>query len=134
MNAKFQDLGLLLLRLGVGALFLFHGYPKIMSGPDGWANLGLVMKSVAGIDYFPTFWGLMCGLAEAGGGICLMLGFMFRPACLIMAINMTMALLMHLGHGDSFDIFSHALLAWFVFVGLLLIGPGAYTLSFPRKG
>ena len=36
---KYVDAGLLVARLGFGlAFFWFHGYPKLMSGPDGWAQ------------------------------------------------------------------------------------------------
>ena len=44
---KYVDAGLLVARLGFGlAFFWFHGYPKLMSGPDGWARFGRAVSNV----------------------------------------------------------------------------------------
>ena len=38
--SRHRDLGLLILRVGIGAMFMFHGWPKISGGPAFWAQVG----------------------------------------------------------------------------------------------
>ena len=35
---KHRDIGLLILRIGFGCLFLFHGLPKLFGGPEKWGK------------------------------------------------------------------------------------------------
>jgi putative oxidoreductase len=125
---KYRELGLLLLRLGIGGMFLYHGWPKLLGGPQKWAQLGTAMR-YAGVHAVPTFWGLAAALSEFGGGICLILGFCFRPACLLLAVTMGVAANMHLGKGEGLLAASHAIELGFLFLGLLLIGPGRYSVD-----
>ena len=97
-----KNFGLLFLRIGIGVMFIMHGYPKIIGGPDKWEKLGGAMSHI-GIDFAPVFWGFMAAFAEFGGGILLLLGLMFQPACLMLAFTMLVATMMHLGKGDSIN-------------------------------
>jgi len=124
----YPDLGLLILRVGIGAMFIVHGYPKITGGPEKWTQLGSVM-GMFGLKMFPQFWGFLASLAEFGGGFCLILGVIFRPACFLMLGAMAVATSMHLGQGDGLSVASHAIEAGIVFLSLLVIGPGKYALG-----
>jgi putative oxidoreductase len=126
-----RDLGLLILRLGMGGMFVYHGLPKLLGGPARWESLGRALRAV-GIDFAPTFFGFMAGMAEAGGGLCLALGIAFRPALAMLASTMVVAAAFHLDRGDGFGKASHAIEAAIVFGSLLLIGPGRYVASFKR--
>lgn len=125
---QYKDAGLLLLRVGLGAMMIYHGYPKLIGGPDSWAQLGASTKYV-GINFLPTFWGLMAALAEAAGGVLILLGLWFRPAAIILTINMIVAAAMHLGSGDGLKGGSHAIELAFVFAGLIFIGAGKYSVD-----
>ena len=48
-------------------------------------------KSNAGIHLFPTFFGLLSGLAETFGGIFILLGLFYRPMALFLVGNLMMA-------------------------------------------
>ena len=74
------DLGLLIIRIGIGISFMIHGYPKLVGGVETWKELGEVMQMV-GINFVPAFWGFMAAFAEFFGGLFLMLGLFFAPAC-----------------------------------------------------
>jgi putative oxidoreductase len=124
-------LGLLILRLGLGGMFVYHGLPTLLGGPARWESLGRALRAV-GIDFAPTFFGFMAGMAEAGGGLCLALGIAFRPALAMLASTMVVAAAFHLDRGDGFGKASHAIEAAIVFGSLLLIGPGRYVASFKR--
>ncbi len=120
---RYRDFGLLVLRLGVGVMFLFHGWPKLMGGPVKWEALGTAMGYL-GVHVIPVFWGLMAALSEFFGGVCLILGVVFRPACLLLLGTMAVAATMHLQRGDGLQVASHAIELGFVFFGLLFVGPG----------
>jgi putative oxidoreductase len=125
---KYRDIGLLILRLGIGGMFIFHGAPKILGGPDMWEKLGTTM-GIFGVHFLSVFWGFMSSFAEFFGGIFLILGFLFRPACILLTINMIVATSMHLNRGDGLGMASHAIEAGILFLSLILIGPGKYSLD-----
>ncbi len=128
--SKHRDLGLLILRVGIGIMFVLHGYPKISGGPAMWEKIGMATGAI-GIHFAPVFFGLLAALSEFGGGICLILGFLFRPACFFLTITMAMAATMHILKGDGVLVASHAIELGIVFLSLIFIGPGYY--SFDEK-
>jgi len=125
---RFREIGILVMRIGMGIAFVIHGLPKIVGGVPVWEELGRAMGFI-GITSFPAFWGFMAGLAEFGGGILLILGVLFRPACMALAFTMLTAMMYHIGKGQGFSDFSHAMEDGIIFLALLLIGPGKYSLN-----
>lgn len=122
---KYRDAGLFVLRVGVGMCFIKHGWSKI-SNPDLWEGIGGAVGAL-GFTVPPVIakgLGFLAAISEFGGGICLVLGFMFRLACIFMACTMAVALATHLKKGDSFGIYSHALESLILFFSLIFIGPG----------
>lgn len=105
-----------------------HGYPKLMGGPESWAGLGGALGPL-GIHFAPTFLGFMAAISEFGGGLLLILGLWTRPACFFLCSTMVVATLMHLSQGDPFQAYSHAMESAILFAGLLLIGPGRFSLD-----
>jgi putative oxidoreductase len=125
---KYRDMGLLILRIGIGVMFLYHGAPKMFGGPENWTGLGQAM-STFGIHFLPGFWGFMSAFAEFFGGILIILGLFFRPACILLTINLMVATSMHLNRGDGLAVASHAIEDGIVFLSLILIGLGKYSLD-----
>ena len=126
--SRYRDFGLLMLRVGIGVMFILHGWPNVAGGAVKWEALGGAMKHL-GITFWPVAWGLAAALAETLGGLCLALWLFHRTACLMLAITMLVATVMHLGQGDSLMRASHAIESGILFVSLLLIGPGNFRLG-----
>ena len=120
-----RDCGLLVIRIGLGVAFLFHGWPKITGGPKTWEALG----GMAAMP-MPTVAGFVGSIIEFGGALLVMVGLLFRPVCLLLFLQMAVAVfLVHLRHHDGFNVYSHALEDGFVFLGLALIGPGRFSID-----
>ncbi|MFP4228300.1 MAG: DoxX family protein [Salinivenus sp.] len=120
------DLALLVLRVGIGISFVYvYGWDKITGGPAQWADLGQNM-ALFGITVWPTFWGFMAAATEFVGGVCLMLGLLFRPMLGLLLVVMVVAFASHLAAGEGPW---HATEMATVFVALLLLGPGRYSVD-----
>lgn len=126
--SKHLDLGLLVLRLGLGGMFIGHGWPKLAGGAPKWAKLGTAMGHL-GIDLWPTMWGLLAALSESLGGLLFALGFLFRPATAMLFATMVVATATHLAKGDGIMGGSHAIEAGIVFAAMFLVGPGKFALD-----
>ncbi len=125
---KYKDYGLLILRIGIGFMFIFHGAPKMFGGPERWERIGGAMASV-GIKFLPVFWGFMASFSDFIGGICIVLGLFFGPMCILLTITMTIAAVGHLSRGEGLGRASHAIENGIVFLSLIFIGPGKYSLD-----
>jgi putative oxidoreductase len=118
------SVGLLGLRLVMGAAFVCHGWPKIQN-PWSW------MGPEAPV---PALLQALAATAEFGGGMALIVGLLVRIASLGIATNMIVALAMvHLPHGDpfvsptgsrSFELAAVYLACAALF---LILGPGRYS-------
>ena len=81
---KYSSSASLILRIGLGLTFVFaHGLPKVMEGPEGWAQTGRAMASL-GINFAPTFWGAFACFGELIGGIMLLAGLFVRPVAMFL--------------------------------------------------
>ena len=120
--------GLLVLRLVVGSAFILHGWPKIqhatswMNGMGPGAAHPLLQAAAA--------------LAEFGGGIALILGFLTPVAAAALAVNMLFALfLVHLPKGQPFvgqgpgGSFELPLVYFAVMAALFFVGPGRFSMD-----
>lgn len=123
------DLGLLVMRVGLGASFVLHGWPKMLGGPAAWHGLGTNLRHLIGVELLPTVFGFLAAFAELGGGALLLLGVLFRPALVLLVPTMAVAAARHLALGEGFHGASHALEAGVVFVGLFLTGPGKHRVQ-----
>jgi putative oxidoreductase len=129
-----RDLGLLVLRLGIGlSMLLFHGWGKISAGPERWERLGAQMGNL-GIHVAPTLWGFLAACAESFGSLFLILGLFTRPAAALLALTMFVATTRHLSlpegePGAGWKGASHAIEFLTVYLTLILTGPGRHALD-----
>jgi putative oxidoreductase len=86
MQQHFSDLGKLLIRLAAGGLMLFHGVSDILKGP------GEVMKIFAA-QGLPTFFAYGIYLGELIAPVLILIGFLARPAGILVAGTMIVAVL-----------------------------------------
>lgn len=127
-SEQHANFALLLLRVGIGLIFMRLGYAKLAGGEETWAHLGAAMGNL-GVHFWPTFWGLCAAIAEFGGGISLVLGLFVRKWMVLMAFVMVVAVILHVKNGDQFTALSYPLAMLFVFLALLLLGSGRYSLD-----
>jgi len=125
--ARYRDLGLLLLRLGVGLGFIyFHGWAKLSGGPERWAGIGSAVE-LFGIGFGHTLFGFLAAFSESVGGLLIALGLFFRPAAALLLTTMIVATTRHIVTGQGTP--AHAFKNAWVFVGLLFVGPGKYSVD-----
>jgi putative oxidoreductase len=129
---KYKNTGLLILRIGIGVMFMFHGYGKLSGGPELWTKVGSAVSFI-GIGFGHQFFGLLASLTEFVGGLCFATGVLFRPACFFLFFVMSVAATMHLSTGDGLKGASHAIELGIVFISFVLIGPGTNTLGLKLK-
>lgn len=128
------DLGVLLLRVGFGfSMLIFHGYEKLVGGPERWAKIGESLQTF-GIDFYPVFWGFMAAFAESFCSAFIIAGIFFMPATFFLSVNMIVAVLFHLylpeeSPAAGWQGASHAIEYLFVYVVLMISGPGKYRIN-----
>ncbi|HXU22111.1 MAG TPA: DoxX family protein [Verrucomicrobiae bacterium] len=82
---KLKPVALLLLRIALGIIFIYHGYPKLF----GHTRETMVAFSDMG---FPRYFAYISGVVEFFGGCMLVLGLFARIAGLLLAGEMAIAL------------------------------------------
>jgi putative oxidoreductase len=130
MTDKWTDVGLLTLRLGVGATIASHGAQKLFGwfggyGPDG---TGQWMDSL-GFAGSGKRNAILAGLAEFGGGSLLALGLGTGPAGAAVAGNMVVASSTHTGFFNTSGGFELPAVLGLVGASLAIGGPGRISLD-----
>jgi putative oxidoreductase len=126
------DLGLLILRIVLGIVFMAHGSQKLfgwfggpgLKGFSGWmASMGLRPAAL---------WGLIAALFEFGGGLLTILGLLnpIGPLAII-AVMLMATIKVHLGKGfwNSKGGYEFPLVNIASALAVALIGPGTYSLD-----
>ncbi|WP_419167763.1 DoxX family protein [Candidatus Palauibacter sp.] len=95
LGGRKPGLGLFILRVVIGLIFVMHGWPKLAGGiPDTAAflgSLGVPLSAVAA-------WGI--ALLETAGGACLVVGLFVTPVALLLVAHMLAGIfLVHLANG-----------------------------------
>jgi putative oxidoreductase len=117
------DLALLLLRVVLGIVMLVHGVPKLL-------HFGGVAQGFAGMGVpAPTLAAAFAAIAEAGGGLLMLLGIATDIAGVLFAIDMLGAIMfVHLAKGFSAGNggWEFPLVLLTMALGVALAGPGRY--------
>lgn len=115
--------GLLLLRVGVGLVFLLHGLPKAADPTQAAA-----LFAAAGIPW-PETMALLSGLLETTGGLAILAGLATRAAGVLLAAEMAVAIARG-GIGRGFiGGWELEFLLLVAAMSIALVGPGEYTVA-----
>jgi putative oxidoreductase len=127
-----KGVGLLILRLVVGAAFVLHGWPKIQA-PTGWMGPDAPV---------PGILQACAAAAEFVGGMLLMAGLLTPLAALGLCVTMVVAIMFHVNRGDPFvgkpGTAGYELAAAYLsaVLAILCLGPGRFSIDallFARK-
>jgi putative oxidoreductase len=129
------EVGLLVLRVAIGLIFLLHGWMNLFGGQESFVRemLSMVGWSIPdAVLWFVTF-------IESVGGLALVLGLFTQPAALLLSVEMVVAVaLFHVRQGFFIVAIPNVPLAYgfeyhVALVGglvcLILGGPGTWALE-----
>jgi putative oxidoreductase len=125
---NWDDIGKLVLRFTVAFLLIFHGIGKVEHG-IAW------MKGPLSAYHLPFFIGYGVYVAEIIAPVLILVGFLTRPAALVVVFDLIMAILLVAWHrlfaltkGGSYALEAEA---FFLLLGVVLFfqGPGRYSVT-----
>ena len=123
---KLKPLALLLLRLGLGAIFIYHGFPKLFT------HVHETLQEFPGMG-FPSYFAYIAGVVEFFGGWLLVLGLFTRIAALFLAGEMAIAIIrVHLPQGGVMAISNYQFPLALAVGAFALVAVGAGAISFDR--
>jgi putative oxidoreductase len=135
------DIGLLIMRLGIGAsMLIFHGYGKISLETAVWKKIWSMIKTIK-INSLAQIWEFM---ALFSGSTCallivlFMIGVLFRPMTVLLAFTMLIEILKHLTlpegtAGAGWSGAAQSLELLIIFSGLLFLGPGRFVATLKKQ-
>jgi len=135
MKTRTVSFGLLIIRVGIGLALIIHGAPILFGGGASWESTGSAM-SVLGINFSTKIFGFTAGLFQVVGGLFFLSGFLLRFTCMGLAAVMAIATIYSWVNGAEFVSFSHPLELFVLFIGMIFVGAGRYSLDekfFPEQ-
>ncbi|HET6929495.1 MAG TPA: DoxX family protein [Candidatus Acidoferrum sp.] len=116
---SFQPFGLAILRLALALIFIYHGYPKLV-------RADAMMRQFFIQHGFPGYFVGLAGILECVGGGLLLIGLFTRPAALLLAAEMLIAIWkVKLVHGVfAVNEYQFELALAAACVALATVGPG----------
>lgn len=130
---KLEPLALLLLRLALGVIFIFHGYPKLFVNSHG------TMQGFGQMG-FPPYFAVIAGVLEFFGGCTLIAGLFTQIVGLLLAGEMVIALWRVHGmftHPMAVNNYEFPMIVGGASFALACLGAGAISLDqaiFGRRG
>jgi putative oxidoreductase len=121
---KNKDLATLLLRIGVGVIFIIAGWSKL-SGIEGvqgfFENIGIPL---------PGFMAWVVALVEFVGGIMILVGYKVEiPGILLAFIMLVAILIVKMGGDDGFSGMRLEIMLLLTSLALSMMGTGKYSLD-----
>lgn len=125
-----HDVGLLILRLGLGALLFVHGGQKLaLFGGRGVRAFAGGLEKMGIRPGYPFAW--MAALSQSIGGLLLALGFLGPVGALLLASSMAVAVTVLLRNGFwmARGGYEYSLVLCVAFLALSLTGPGRWSVD-----
>ncbi|MBA3832696.1 MAG: DoxX family membrane protein [Chthoniobacterales bacterium] len=120
---KYREAGLLILRLGLGCLFIYLSAPVVLGGAAKWAHFAVPLRHF-GIRSHLDWWGLTAALLQLIGGVLMLLGLLFRIGVIF---NLLWVILVTLAIWRPGLAAYTSLEMCVILASLLLIGPGKFS-------
>jgi putative oxidoreductase len=120
---KLKPLALLLLRLALAIIFIYHGFPKLFTHSQ---------EAVAAFPRmgFPSYFAYIAGIIEFFGGCLLLVGLFTRITALLIAGEMAIAILkVHLPQGGPLAVANYQLPLALAVGAFALVAFGAGVIS-----
>lgn len=121
-----------LVRVTAGLLLMPHGAQKLFGWFGGHGLTGTGQYFAANLGMEPGFvFALLAGLIEFFGGLALVLGLLTRPAALIVAVFMAVALSVHIPNGFFWSNggIEYPLMWGLIALAIFFRGGGRYSLD-----
>lgn len=132
ITATHAGYGLTILRIIVGLTFAAHGSQKLFGWFGGYGLEG-VAQWMESLGLTPGYLlALMSGSAEFFGGLALVIGLLARPAAVVLAITMLVAIFsVHIANGFfmSNNGYEYALALFAASIAVLIEGAGKLSLD-----
>ena len=126
------DLASLVLRLGIGGMFMAHGAQKLF-GAFGGSGIQGFSQMLSGMGFTsPLFWAYLAVYAELLGGLFLVLGLFVRIATVFLMIVMAVALVkVHISKGFflSGGGFEYIFIIMIACIAIMLLGAGRFSIT-----
>jgi uncharacterized membrane protein YphA (DoxX/SURF4 family) len=114
-----KNIGLLLIRVVVGVVFIFAGWAKV-------SDMTQTISQFSTMG-FGVFWAYVASYVELLGGVAVLVGYGTRIAGALLGVTMIVAAYVVSGNGFMMMAFPMTLAA--VSLGLAMIGAGTYSVS-----
>lgn len=124
---KYKDEGLLILRILMGITLMYHGLIKFQGGEEKLIATGSALRFF-GITGGYLALGAFAAFVELVGGFLTALGLFTRPSAFFMVGTLFVATVMVM-ITKGFDPAGHAMDDMFAYIGILIAGPGKYSLD-----
>ncbi|HVA72836.1 MAG TPA: DoxX family protein [Candidatus Limnocylindrales bacterium] len=123
---KLKPLALLLLRLGLGIIFVYHGFPRLFTHTH---------EALRAFPHrgFPSYFVYIAGIVEFFGGCLLIVGLFTRIAALLLAGEMAIAILkVNLPQGGVLAVSNYQFPLALAVAAFTLVAVGAGAVSLDR--
>lgn len=128
-SAALQHLGLTVIRISFGIIFLVFGYNKLISGTTNITQVGSAI-SLFGFTHGYLLWGYAAALTEFFCGLAYILGLWTRIASLPLIWLLIVALKFHFQNGDAFTVWGFPCMSLCIVVGFFIAGSGIYSADY----
>ena len=126
------DIARLVLRLGLGIMFMGHGLQKAF-GAFGGAGIKGFTKMLSGLGFQPAvFWAYLAAYTEFIGGLFLILGLFVRSsATLLLIVIFVAAVKVHLAKGFFLSAggFEYNFIIIMMCIALIFLGSGKFGIN-----
>jgi putative oxidoreductase len=121
---KFEPFALLLLRCGLGLVFVYHGYPKLFGGTERFVE---AFQAIG----LPSYFVYVAGVVECFGGLAIALGLLTPVIGIVLLLEMSMAMWKYNFNEGIYAVreYELPLVLGLASFALAAVGPGKFSLD-----